>query len=138
MFSTLGFPCKFNCFPNDLPHIYHDIPQCTEHLHCTNDLPHCTHDTPPVYCTDIMQGDDISLILYQIWRLYHYWCNCTKRLHIFAGLVDDLWLVLNYEILISILCFETLITTGPMIMGPDMLRHQLDSVSCSVFEYGIL
>ena len=26
MFSTLGFPYKFDCFPNDLPHIYHDIP----------------------------------------------------------------------------------------------------------------
>ena len=26
MFSTLGFLYKFNCFPNDLPHIYHDIP----------------------------------------------------------------------------------------------------------------
>ena len=25
MFSTLEFPYKFNCFPNDLPHIYHDI-----------------------------------------------------------------------------------------------------------------
>ena len=21
-----GFSYKFNCFPNDLPHIYHDIP----------------------------------------------------------------------------------------------------------------
>ena len=29
MFSTLGFPCKFNCFPMTFPHIYHDIPQCT-------------------------------------------------------------------------------------------------------------
>ena len=74
MFSTLGFPYKFNCFPNDLPpHLSwyprctHDIPpvyswsrlmisptvliissRCTEHppLYCT----------PPVYCTDIMQS----------------------------------------------------------------------------------
>ena len=37
MFSTPGFPYKLNCFPNDLP------PLCTEH--------------PPVYCTDIAQGD---------------------------------------------------------------------------------
>ena len=36
VFSTLGFPYKFNCFPNDFPHIYHDIPWCT-------------HDIPPVY-----------------------------------------------------------------------------------------
>ena len=34
---------------HDIPNSTHDIPQCTEHplLYCT----------PPVYCTDIMQGD---------------------------------------------------------------------------------
>ena len=26
MFSIPGFPYKCNCYPNDLPHIYHDIP----------------------------------------------------------------------------------------------------------------
>ena len=34
MFSTLGFPYKFDCFLNYLPpHLsrYHGIPQCTEH-----------------------------------------------------------------------------------------------------------
>ena len=36
MFSKLGFSYKFNCFPNNLPHTYHDIPRCT-------------HDNPPVY-----------------------------------------------------------------------------------------
>ena len=49
MFSTLGFPYKFSCFPNDLnapPHLSlfplpqctHDIPQFTEHPQCTFDV----------------------------------------------------------------------------------------------------
>ena len=64
MFSTLGFPHKFNCFSNDLPlHLSWyplctlDIPQCTEHPQCARDIPHFTHDIlqctehPPLYCT---------------------------------------------------------------------------------------
>ena len=70
MFSTMGFPYKFSCFPNDLPPTFIMIspgvlmisPQCTEHPQCTHDIPQCTeyhplYCTPPVYCTDIMQGD---------------------------------------------------------------------------------
>ena len=35
---------------HDIPHNHHGIPQCT------HDIPRCTAH-PPVYCTDIMQGD---------------------------------------------------------------------------------
>ena len=45
-----GFHTNSFVFPMIFPHIYHYIPQCT---HDTQ----CTHDIPPVYCTDIMQGD---------------------------------------------------------------------------------
>ena len=62
MFSTLGFPYKFNCFPNDLPlHLSWyplgvlmispsvlNTPGVLNILRCT------AH--PPVYCTD-MQGE---------------------------------------------------------------------------------
>ena len=58
VFSTLGFPHKFNRFPNDLPpHLSwyprctHDTPQCTEYPHCTHDIPRCT-EQPRLYCTD--------------------------------------------------------------------------------------
>ena len=41
--STLGFPYKFNCFPNDLPPgVLMISSQCIEH-------PQCTHDIPPLY-----------------------------------------------------------------------------------------
>ena len=53
-----GFHTNSNCFPNDPPRIYHDIPWCTEHPQCTHDIPQCTERLPmrctlPVYCTDM-------------------------------------------------------------------------------------
>ena len=44
-----GFHTNSIVFAMTLPHIYHDIPQCTEHPQCTHDIPHCTHDIPLVY-----------------------------------------------------------------------------------------
>ena len=38
-----GFHTNSIVFPMTFPHIYHDIPPCTENL--------------PLYCTDIMKGD---------------------------------------------------------------------------------
>ena len=67
MFSTLGFPHKFSCFPKDLPHIYHDIhirnpyeksikrqkttktPGVPWYPPGVLNTPQCTHDIPPVY-----------------------------------------------------------------------------------------
>ena len=73
-----GFHTKSIVFPLTFPHIYHDIPQCTEHPHCTHNIPHITHVSPgvlkilrctavpvvlqsPLYCTYIMQGDKVTL-----------------------------------------------------------------------------
>ena len=37
--STPGFSYKFNCFANDLPHIYCDTHWGTEHPQRTHDIP---------------------------------------------------------------------------------------------------
>ena len=64
VFSTLGFPYKFNCFPNDLPpHLSRYppgvlviSPSVLYSSQCTHDIPHFTHDVqctehPLLYCT---------------------------------------------------------------------------------------
>ena len=79
MFSTLGFPYKFNCFPMTFPTFIRISPSVLMiSPQCTHDIPHCTHDnprctehpplccTPRVYCIYIMQGETVHSRKFQI------------------------------------------------------------------------
>ena len=64
--NSVVFPMTFPTFIMISPLCTRDIPQCTHDIPCcTHDIPWCTehsllHCTPPVYCTDIMQGESLK------------------------------------------------------------------------------
>ena len=88
MFSTLGLPYKFSCFPDDLPQhlswyppgvlmisspsVLLISPQCTEHPQCSHDIPHCTHDIPPVYWTS-------PIVLHILGVLHRHYAGWTSN-----------------------------------------------------------
>ena len=51
VFSTVEFPYKFNCFPDNLPTFVMISPGAMNTPQCTHDISHSTRDIPPVYCT---------------------------------------------------------------------------------------
>ena len=63
IFSALGFPYKFSCFPNDLPpHLSWYPPVYSWYPSSVLNTQVYLWYPPPVYCTDIMQGENAANI----------------------------------------------------------------------------
>ena len=69
MFSTLGFPYKFSCFPNDL-HIYHDISRVVYSWYSPSVLNVPRYTAHP-RCT----AQKLCRVIFQVWQRTWFWCH---------------------------------------------------------------